>query len=144
MTGTIITAGTAAARRPLHDDDAPILSPPGPLSFPTIQENAGTGLPGEPANNGSTVQAMLSSKGDGAAAVLPATNTASLPAPTETTLTVGSGGTLTSGIYYYEVTATLGGGETTVSNEQSVVISGLTGQVTVNWNAVAGATGYNV
>ncbi|HQU41152.1 MAG TPA: hypothetical protein PK867_00010 [Pirellulales bacterium] len=55
-----------------------------------------------------------------------------------------SGGTLATGTYYYVVTALFGTSETTVSNEELVKVTGPTGEVTVNWNAVPGATGYNI
>ncbi|HEV3339383.1 MAG TPA: hypothetical protein VG125_03470, partial [Pirellulales bacterium] len=129
----------------VSDNDAPVLNAPGPLSFPSIHEDAGSGLPGEPAANGSTVQSMLSSQGSGAPAAPPAVNTAGLPAPVQTApVSATSGGVLSTSAYYYEITATLGGGETTVSNEQGVQVFGPNGEVTLNWNAVAGATGYKI
>jgi hypothetical protein len=74
----------------------------------------------------------------------PATNTASLPAPVQTApVAATSGGTL-SGTYYYEVTAMTGSGETTGSNPEQVSVTGPSGSVTLNWNEVAGATGYKI
>jgi hypothetical protein len=58
-----------------------------------------------------------------------------------------TGGNLTGGqTYYYEITATNSTGETTVSVEKSYAVpSGTnTNQITVNWTAVTGATGYKI
>ncbi|MGH7136013.1 MAG: hypothetical protein ACREHD_09750, partial [Pirellulales bacterium] len=68
---------------------------------------------------------------------------ATLPAPAAPTLTPSSGGILTAAKYYYEITALSPSGETTPSPEQSVTV-GANGEVTVNWTAVAGASGYNI
>jgi hypothetical protein len=54
------------------------------------------------------------------------------------------GGTITAGTYKYVVTAINALGETTASNEQTIVTTGATSTVTVTWTAVAGATGYNL
>lgn len=63
-----------------------------------------------------------------------------------------SGGTLTAGTYYYVVTALSGGnqavispkGETTASGEANGTTSGGNLTLPVTWNAVAGASAYNV
>src|SRR5579871_1666182 len=68
-----------------------------------------------------------------------------ISAPTQTSpSTSTSGGTLAAATYYYKITALSLGGETTPSGEQSQVTTGSTSTVTVNWNAVTGATGYNI
>lgn len=54
-----------------------------------------------------------------------------------------SGGALAAGTYYYKVTAVNEYGETIASNEVSATIAG-TGHVTLDWNDVAGASGYKV
>ncbi|MGH7140664.1 MAG: hypothetical protein ACREHD_33445, partial [Pirellulales bacterium] len=75
----------------------------------------------------------------------PTGNTAGISAPTQNgPSTSGSGGTLATGTYYYEVTAVSASGETNASNEQSIAVTGPTGQVTVNWTTVANATGYKI
>ena len=60
--------------------------------------------------------------------------------------TTPTGGTLASGTYYYKITAITASGETTGSNEQSIVVPNTTATntVTVNWAAVAGSTGFKV
>jgi len=61
------------------------------------------------------------------------------PAPT------GVGGTLDDGTYRYYISATNAAGETTLSDVEVVVTSGGdTSSVTVSWNEVADATGYNI
>jgi hypothetical protein len=58
--------------------------------------------------------------------------------------TATSGGTITAGTYRYVVTAINANGETTASNEQTIVTTGSTSTVTVTWAAVTGATGYKL
>lgn len=59
--------------------------------------------------------------------------------------TATTGGTLAAATYYYRVSALDGrGGETLASAETSQVTTGATSTVTVNWDAVSGATGYKV
>lgn len=58
--------------------------------------------------------------------------------------TATTGGTITAGTYRYVVTAINASGETTVSNEQTIVTTGATSTVTVTWVAVTGATGYKL
>lgn len=68
-----------------------------------------------------------------------------LPPPVQAaTVPSASGGTLASGTYRYTVTATNASGETVRSNEQSAVVTGPTGSVTVSWAAVTGAVTYRV
>ena len=55
-----------------------------------------------------------------------------------------TGGALATGTYYYVVTAVSATGETIASNEQSIPVTGPTGQVTINWGVVAGATSYRI
>jgi hypothetical protein len=56
----------------------------------------------------------------------------------------GTGGTFAAGTYFWVVTAIDGNGETTKSNEVQAVLTGSTSSVALSWNAVDGATGYNV
>lgn len=58
--------------------------------------------------------------------------------------TATSGGTITAGTYRYVLTAINANGETTASNEQTIVTTGSTSTVTVTWAAVTGATGYKL
>jgi len=58
--------------------------------------------------------------------------------------TAASGGTILAGTYIYAVTAINALGETTISNEQTIVTTGSTSTVTVTWAAVTGATGYKL
>lgn len=58
--------------------------------------------------------------------------------------TAGTGGTIAAGTYIYAVTAINANGETTRSNEQTIVTTGATSTVTVSWAAVSGATGYKL
>lgn len=74
-----------------------------------------------------------------------ATNTATIPAPVQSApSTATTGGTLAAATYYYKVTALTAAGETIGSNELSQVTTGTTSTVTINWAAVAGATGYRI
>lgn len=71
--------------------------------------------------------------------------TISLTVPVLTSVTTSTtGGTFAAGTYFYVVTAIFPQGESTKSNELSVVTTGTTSSNTVNWGAVAGATGYRV
>jgi hypothetical protein len=70
-----------------------------------------------------------------------------LAAPVQSALaTATTGGTITSGTYYYKVTALQSTGETVGSNEMSIVVPATTAtnSNTVTWAAVSGATGYKV
>lgn len=69
-----------------------------------------------------------------------------LPAPTGLAGTVQSaGGTLSAATYQYVVSAISSTGESLGSAQQAVVVSvGTTNQITLTWNAVAGAIGYKV
>lgn len=60
--------------------------------------------------------------------------------------TATTGGTLTPGTYFYKVTATNAAGETIGGTEVSQVVptGTSTNTVTINWTAVAGASGYKV
>jgi hypothetical protein len=55
-----------------------------------------------------------------------------------------NGGTFAAGAYYWVVTARNAAGETTPSNEVTATLTGSTSSVTLGWNQVTGATGYNV
>jgi hypothetical protein len=63
---------------------------------------------------------------------------------TVTPSTATTGGTLTAGTYYYQVTAVGNGGETLPSPECSETTTGSTSTVTLNWSAVTGATSYKI
>lgn len=71
-----------------------------------------------------------------------------LGAPTQTapsTSTTGGTGLAATTQYFYKVTALNANGESVPSGEQSVTTgAGSTNSNTVNWNSVAGATGYRV
>lgn len=58
--------------------------------------------------------------------------------------TATTGGTIAAGTYRYIVTAINANGETTKSNEQTIVTTGSISTVTVTWAAVTGATGYKL
>lgn len=61
------------------------------------------------------------------------------------TLTASAaGGTLSTGTYYYKVTALDPHGETAASPETNVAVTGPTGSVALSWAAIDGATGYRV
>src|SRR5438034_1060002 len=67
-----------------------------------------------------------------------------LPPVQSTLATATTGGTITAGTYRYVVTALNASGETSASNEQTIVTTGSTSTVTVTWVAVTGATGYKL
>lgn len=67
-----------------------------------------------------------------------------LPPVQSALATAASGGTITAGTYKYIVTAINANGETSQSNEQTIVTTGSTSTVTVTWLTVAGATGYKL
>lgn len=74
-------------------------------------------------------------------------NTATLPVPTGASVTTSQlGGTLPNATSYtYEITALNAAGETLVSAaSNTVTTTSSTSSNTITWNAVAGATGYNV
>ena len=68
------------------------------------------------------------------------------PNATPTTATAATGGSLVAATYSYRVTALIAGVETAVSPAVAQVVppGTATNTVTVNWTAVAGATGYKV
>ncbi|HKX73019.1 MAG TPA: hypothetical protein VJM32_03335 [Candidatus Saccharimonadales bacterium] len=58
---------------------------------------------------------------------------------------VGSGGTLASGTYYYQVISLDGAGGTSVAgSEVNAVVTGPSGSVNLSWTAVAGAGSYRI
>jgi hypothetical protein len=59
-------------------------------------------------------------------------------------LVSGVGGSLPANTYYYKITAITLAGETTASNERSIVLSGLNNAVELQWSVIPGATGYRV
>lgn len=68
-----------------------------------------------------------------------------LVTPTNVVVTpANTGGLLTAGTRYYHVTALNVFGETLGSTDAAGVTTGTTGKNTITWNAVPGATGYNV
>jgi hypothetical protein len=68
-----------------------------------------------------------------------------LQAPVQSAiLTTSTGGTLTTATYYYEVTALNALGETTASNERSVLTTGTTSSNLIVWGAVPGALTYRI
>lgn len=83
--------------------------------------------------------------GGGGPFFLKASSGTALPSPVNAAFsTATTGGTLAAGTYYYCVTAINNVGETLGSTETSIVTTGATSTVTVNWGAVAGATAYRV
>jgi len=73
------------------------------------------------------------------------TVSASLATPVNSLFsTLPAGGTLAAGTYWYRVSAFNSVGETLASTETSQITVGATSTVTVNWGAVAGATGYKI
>jgi hypothetical protein len=78
-------------------------------------------------------------------AYTPLTNTAYVTTPTQTAPALAGGGSLTLATpYYWVITATTAAGETWQSNEVTLTPSGGNQTGTLNWNAVAGASGYKV
>jgi hypothetical protein len=83
--------------------------------------------------------------GAGAAGTPPVANTSVLAAPVQAaSSTATAGGTLAAATYYYKIVAVNALGTTVGSNERSQVTTGTTSTVTLNWAAVAGATGYRI
>lgn len=82
--------------------------------------------------------------GIGAAGILGIAREVLIPPVQAALATAASGGTITAGTYRYVVTAINANGETTASNEQTIVTTGSTSTVTVTWGAVTGATGYKL
>ncbi|HVX12329.1 MAG TPA: DUF4214 domain-containing protein [Pirellulales bacterium] len=75
----------------------------------------------------------------------PADTSVNLPPPVQTAPSASTtGGTLAAGTYYYVLTAVGPNGETAASGEVSITVTGATSSVTLNWNSVAGATGYKI
>ncbi|OYV72164.1 MAG: hypothetical protein B7Z74_05985, partial [Deltaproteobacteria bacterium 21-66-5] len=105
----------------------------------------GTGSGGENLLIGTVVGSATNSFVDtkGGAAVSPLTTVISPPTQATPVATTAVGGSLT-GTYYYVVTATTSGGETIAGNAQSVSVTGANNEVTVSWDAVPGAAGYNI
>lgn len=54
------------------------------------------------------------------------------------------GGTVAADTYFFTVTAINAQGETLESNEQTIVTTGATSTITIDWAGVPGATGYRV
>lgn len=69
----------------------------------------------------------------------------SMATPSSLVASAAPGGSLPIGTYYYVVTALDGaGGQTLVSNEQSVGIGGLNGSSSLGWTASPGAVSYRI
>lgn len=68
------------------------------------------------------------------------------PGPVQTApATAATGGTIADGVYFIKVTGLVNGIETAPSNEYSITTAGgSVSTVTVNWTALAGASGYKV
>ena len=69
-----------------------------------------------------------------------------LPPPVQAAATQGVAGTLADGTYRFLVTAVNANGETSVSNEITLVVAagGGTASANVNWGSVTGATNYRI
>lgn len=69
-----------------------------------------------------------------------------LSPPVQLTATQGVAGTIADGTYRFYVTGLNVNGETTVSNEITLVVAagGGTASININWTALTGATGYKV
>jgi hypothetical protein len=75
----------------------------------------------------------------------PVSNTATLPAPTQSApMSSPLGGNLAAATYYYKITALNAAGETVASTEQSIATTGNTSSNSIAWAAVTGASGYRV
>ncbi|MGB9660651.1 MAG: phage tail sheath subtilisin-like domain-containing protein [Moorellaceae bacterium] len=112
------------------------------VSLQCYQYNIQEGGPGTSADNLGNAF-TLQYKGNATSAVLNITN--SLPAPAAPTLAASTtGGNLATGTIYVKVTALNASGESAASPEANVAVTGPTGSVTVSWQAVPGATKYNV
>jgi hypothetical protein len=86
----------------------------------------------------------MPSPGIGAAGILGIAREVLAPPVQSALATATTGGTITAGTYKYVVTAINANGETTISNEQTIVTTGATSTVTVTWASVTGATGYKL
>jgi hypothetical protein len=86
----------------------------------------------------------MPSPGIGAAGILGIAREVLAPPVQSALSTSASGGTIAAGTYKYVVTAINANGETTISNEQTIVTTGSTSTVTVTWASVTGATGYKL
>ncbi len=65
-------------------------------------------------------------------------------APSFTSATIGSGGTLVPATYYYKITSINAYGESTASSEHSCTAASANLEAVLVWVAAAGATGYKV
>lgn len=86
----------------------------------------------------------MANPGIGAAGILGVAREVLAPPVQAALATATTGGTITAGTYKYILTAINANGETTQSNEQTIVTTGSTSTVTVTWGAVTGATGYKL
>ena len=67
------------------------------------------------------------------------------PAPVQSaSSTAATGGTIPAATYYTVITAILPSGESSASNERSILTTGATSTLTAAWTAVPNATGYNI
>jgi uncharacterized phage protein gp47/JayE len=117
----------------------PAVAATGQLLFTTDQATliaAGTQASSIASATGDTITFQTTQSG---------TSVALLPIPSSVTVTpANTGGFLGAGTRYYHVTALNAFGETTGSADQIGTTTGTTGQNTIAWTAVAGATGYNI
>lgn len=96
-------------------------------------------------SGGATVTFRFTDAGSLSTTQSPPGSGTTISAPTLNSATPSiSGGSLATGTYYYEITATDSSGETTASNEKTAAVTGPTGSVALSWGAVTGATGYKI
>ena len=117
----------------------PAIAATGQLTFVTDKATlvaAGTQASSEASTTGDTVTFQTTASG---------TSIAPLPIPSGVTVTPSNtGGFLGAGTRYYHVTALNAFGESTGSADQTGITTGTTGQNTIAWTAVPGATGYGI
>lgn len=155
VTGTLANGNTISATGVAYNATAATLAAAFPANTVSVTGSAGGPYTieaiGEAASQAVTWTATSSLTGGGnTAGSPPGSNTTALSAPSN--LQVGNSNTLgyeetfgNNTHYYYVVTATNSSGETTKSNEVFGDVSpNASGAAKLTWNAVAGATGYNI
>lgn len=70
--------------------------------------------------------------------------TLALGAPSFTSATIGAGGSLAAGAYFYKITAVNANGETVVSTEKTATSAASNNTATLVWASLTGATGYRI
>lgn len=117
----------------------PAISATGQLTFLASQATligAGTQASSVASETGDTITFETTESG---------TTNAPLGIPSSVTVTPSNtGGVLVGGTRYYHVTALNAFGETTGSSDVAGVTTGIAGQNTIAWTAVAGATSYRI